>query len=124
MMKRMKSHSGFSITEVVVAALIFMIVAAGTFSVFSMARQQSVASDKEIIATYRGHELLESLRAHVDARSWDHDDWAGLTCDPQGDAVTRDWPGQTHQGYPIQYQCELFADGFLRKVTVIVPWDD
>jgi len=113
-MKHKPSSQAFSIVEIIVAALIFMIVAAGTFAVFSMARTTSVASDEEILAVNRGRELLESLRRLVDQDMWSS--WP-LTCDN----ALRDWPSETN----VKYRCDgSVLDGSARQVTVTVGWDE
>ena len=116
MLKNIKKNpNAYSLVEVVVSTVIFMIVAVGTFSVFSMTRQMSVASDKEIEAAQQGRELLEELRAQVDARTWAN--FGGLTCDGSWSA----W-GLDFDGIPIRYRCTNLESGNLRRVDLQLNW--
>lgn len=121
-----KKYQGFSLVEVVVAAVIFIIAAMGIFGVFSMSQNLSTVSEKEIIAANYGRQLLEDLRANVDQRTWAAGTWP-LTCD----STWRSWPTApttwdafSNLSGNATYNCVENEDGIvgLRKVTLNVSW--
>ncbi len=61
------SHNGFSITEVVVATLIFSLAVAGFFSAVTMLSQPAEVSNEEVTAAYLGKRILDEMRKSVDA---------------------------------------------------------
>ena len=123
-----KNTHSFTLVEVLVAAVIFSIAVAGLFSVFSITRQTSDASERELQAAYLGRQLLEELRAKVDQRNWDPtapDTWY-LVCD----GGTYDWPGIPANplsgfdaGATVRYTCDNLATG-ARKVTLQITWNE
>ena len=58
---------GFTITEALVAAVIFSIATAGIFATISALKKPSVKTDKSLEAAYIGQRVLEDLRSGVDA---------------------------------------------------------
>ena len=118
MISKIKKNTGFSIVEVIVAAVIFTLASLGTFGAFSMARQTSSSSEQEIIAANYGRQILEDLRAQIDQGSWAS--WY-LTCPATG----ADWPSSptvddAFQG-TVVYKCTVDATG-AKKVTVTMTW--
>ena len=65
-----KCNTGFTITEAMVAAIIFAIAAAGMFSAASGFKRPMNAADRSLQAASCGQQVLEHLRAHVDARDF------------------------------------------------------
>lgn len=61
---------GFTIVEVVVAALIFALAVTGVFSAIGALRGPAVASKEDITAAFVGKQVLEDLRTEVDAETW------------------------------------------------------
>lgn len=119
--KRNKNQA-FSLVEVVVATIVFLIAAAGIFNIFFMAQNLTTDSGDEIIAINYGRQLLEDLRATVDTRTWGT--WS-LTCDSAWHAwPTAPAPGDafsTLTGGAVDYRCEPEASG-IRRVTLNVTW--
>ena len=70
--RKTKKTNGFTIVEVVVAALIFAIAAAGIITMTSRIRPQAAVSEREVGAALYAKHLLGWLRAKVDARTWDN----------------------------------------------------
>jgi prepilin-type N-terminal cleavage/methylation domain-containing protein len=62
---------GFTMTEVIVATLIFSLAMAGVFASISELRQPAVESTQEVTAAFIGKRILEDLRSQVNAQSWD-----------------------------------------------------
>ena len=120
--KRIKKHQGFSLVEVVVATIVFLIAALGIFNVFFAMQNQAADSSDEIIAANYGRQVLESLRPNVDTRTWSTT-WP-LTCD----STWINWPTipTTDDAFhslsgTVQYKCDPEASG-LRKVTLNITW--
>lgn len=63
-------RDGFTIVEVVVAALIFAITVAGAMGAVSSLRAPAAASKEDITAAFIGKQVLEDLRSAVDAETW------------------------------------------------------
>ncbi|MDP8266692.1 MAG: prepilin-type N-terminal cleavage/methylation domain-containing protein [Candidatus Aceula meridiana] len=114
-MKSKNSSQGFSIVEVVVSALIFMIVAAGTFAVFSMARSKSVTSEDELTAINFARRYLQSLRPLVEQGTP-----FPLDCDNAlHDLIDAELGEQTGQ-----YRCDNTLVGGAHQVTLTISWDE
>ena len=61
---------GFTITEVVVAALIFAIATAGVLATASSMRTPAVESSEDVTAAFLAKRILDDLRSQLDAISW------------------------------------------------------
>lgn len=71
MLRTLKNKkNGFSLVEVIVAALIFSIAAAGLFTAISLTRQPAVSSTKELEAAWCAKYYLDWLSAKVSANTW------------------------------------------------------
>ena len=133
-----KKHGGFSLVEVVVAAVIFSIAVVGIFSVFAISRRSSDASERSLLAAYLGRQILEDLRAKVDSRIWDTG--AGGSWDTPGDPITcpqleTDLPPALIPNHPLMaelitnfngqvwYTCDEDTSG-TRKITLRISWDE
>lgn len=61
---------GFTMTEVIIATLIFTLAMAGVFASVSELRQPAVESTEEVTAAFVGKHILEDLRMQVSAETW------------------------------------------------------
>ena len=68
--RRQNLRNGFTIIEVVVAALIFAIATAGIFATVSSLSKPAQESTEEVTAAFLGKRILEDLRTSVDATTW------------------------------------------------------
>ena len=68
--KNFDNTGGFSIVEVVVAALIFAIAAAGFYSAVVGLTQQTEPLNQRAKAAFIGKQILEDLRTSVNAENW------------------------------------------------------
>jgi prepilin-type N-terminal cleavage/methylation domain-containing protein len=127
MLINVKKNKAFSLIEVIVATIIFLIASLGVFNVFFMAQKLSIISGKEVIAANYGRQLLEDLRAKVDQRTWDPPGSWYLDCSGIGPVWTS-WPTAptvSDAFYNLNgnalYQCTEDVNG-LRKVTLKIVW--
>ena len=65
-----KNKYGFSIVEVVIAAVIFSIATVGLFSAISMTRPKAVGSSDDIEGLFRARQKIDELSALVSADQW------------------------------------------------------
>ena len=73
MLKQLKNKKGMgSMIEIIVTSVIFTIAAFGILATLSMVRPNDVQSVKKLEAALLGKEILEELRAKVDARTWNN----------------------------------------------------
>ncbi len=61
----------FSLVELAVASVIFVLVGMGIFVSLSVVKQRNSSVYKNVQGAYYGQQALENLRASVDARTWD-----------------------------------------------------
>ncbi len=69
-MKKLNQNSGFSMTEVVVAAVIFAISVAGFLSTSASLRQPGAKTERRLQASYIGKQVLEDLRVDLNPTNW------------------------------------------------------
>jgi hypothetical protein len=70
-MKILKNSYAFaSLTEVIVAAIVFSVAAVGILSTISFLKPQSTISAKRLEAAYFGKNILEQMRLQVDTNDW------------------------------------------------------
>jgi len=62
---------GFTITEVVISAVIFSLVVAGVFMSISLLKKPTVDSTEAMTAAFLGKRVLDDLRTKVDGETWD-----------------------------------------------------
>ena len=62
--------TGFTMVEVLVATVVFIIAALGIMSTYAAIRTPSTKTDHKLVAALYGEELLASLRNEVDANTW------------------------------------------------------
>ena len=70
MFKILKKDGFASFVEIVVTAVIFIVAGLGLFTSISMLRPQGADSAKKLEAAYIGKQVIDQLRAQVDARTW------------------------------------------------------
>ena len=75
-LKKFGKSCGFSLVEVTVAALIFVIAAVGIISTVAVLRTPSRSYETGIPAAYYGQNILDNLRSSVDQRTWANPDLA------------------------------------------------
>ena len=121
--KREVLEDGFSITEVVIAALIFSLVVAGSISAVSALKKPAYASKEEITAAYLAKQILEELRSDVHAEDWNS---GGLDPNggPGGNGIYDNLSAVTIDGfsYTPSYQVENDTLTGARKVTLTINW--
>ncbi|NTV28882.1 MAG: prepilin-type N-terminal cleavage/methylation domain-containing protein [Candidatus Omnitrophica bacterium] len=69
------SKGAFSMVEVLVAAVVFSIGAAGVLIAVSRSRSPVADSDRRVQAAVYGKQVLARLRAGVSANTWTGPDW-------------------------------------------------
>lgn len=121
---KVNENIGLSLVEILVATIILLIAALGTFGVLASMRGQSSGSERELQAAYFGRQMLEELRAKVDQGTWNS--WY-LTCD----GATYPWPGpfvnhtffNTFNGQAF-YNCADLGTPPVRQVNLIINWNE
>lgn len=68
---RKNKIEAFTMTEIIVATVIFTLGIAGLFTTISSLRQPAIESTQEVTAAFIGKRILEDLRGEVNAASWD-----------------------------------------------------
>ena len=121
--ERKTFREGFSITEVIIAALIFSLVVAGSIAAVSALKKPAYASKEDITAAYLAKQILEELRSDVNAEEWNS---GGLNPNggPGGDGIYNNLTAVTIDGitYTPSYQVEDDTLTGARKVTLTVNW--
>ena len=65
-----KKKLGFSLLEVIIAALIFSITAAGLLTAISLTRRPAQNSTAKVQAMFRLKQILDTLSGQVSANTW------------------------------------------------------
>ena len=107
---------GFTIVEVIVSVIIFLIAAAGIFATISSLSQPAGESNREIAAALVAKQILADLRRDMDMTDWDGGDLS---------VGTHPWTAVTVDGvtYTPQYVVETDPQGTdARKVTLTITW--
>ena len=68
---KLVKKTGFSIVEVIIATVIFSIVAAGLFATISSLNQPAQESQEAVTAVLIAKQILEELYTEVNATTWD-----------------------------------------------------
>ena len=66
---RMKTKSGFTLVEVLVACVLMAVVLAGFLGAFDMSKRTTVVSDSTMWATHEARRILETIRTYDYASS-------------------------------------------------------
>ena len=120
-----KNTQGFTITEVIIASLIFTLVTAGLYTTISVLKKPTVDSKQSMTAALLGKKILDNLRTSVDAETWTGG--AG-PLDPLGgptvNGVYNNLASVTVDGvtYTPSYIVTEETDTAARKVTLTVNW--
>jgi len=118
---RANRKNGFTLVEVIVAAVIFLLSAAGLLATISAMSQPAAQSSREMTATLIGKQVLEELRQDVDAVTWDT---VGANLEP---AVAHVRPAVLVDGvtYTPTYTVTPDPQGTRgRVVNVTVTWNE
>lgn len=67
---RRRQETAFTITEVVVSALIFAIATAGIMATASSMRKPAVESSEDVAAAFLAKRILDGLRSQLAAGTW------------------------------------------------------
>ena len=107
--------------EVIVAAVIFALAAAGIFATITALSKPATESDHSVTAAFLGKQMLEELRTHVDATTW-----SSAIGNPLKDGTYNSIATPTIDGidYDISYTVTDDPDSDGRYVTLTVEWDD
>jgi prepilin-type N-terminal cleavage/methylation domain-containing protein len=114
-----KNHTGFSILEVIIATVIFGLVAAGLYASITALRTPVSDTTKKINAALIAKEELEKLRSEVRAENW----VSGGALMPS--ATPYELSPVQRQGvtYYPSYVVQIDPNGSpARKVTMTVTW--
>ena len=118
----MMMGKGFTIVEVLVAAVIFGIAALGVYMAIAGIQKPVAKSNRSLVAAYFGQRVLDNLRSEVDARKWD-DTSSGLYPTAVGQPkVISDQIGGVI--YNAVYDVQEDSVSKARKVTMNIVWDD
>ncbi len=115
-MIRMSQQQGFSLVEALIAVTIFAVATVGVFMTISAVKRPVVKTDRELTAAYFSQEILDGLRAKVDARDWNSGD---LSLTPPQHTVLKTINQVT---YNATY--DVVQDGKSRRVILNVTWPD
>jgi len=111
-----RGRQGFTMVEVVVAAVIFALAAAGIFATISAMQQPAVESEEEIKAAFMAKRVLDEFRNNVDASLWSDPMW-----DPAGNPHTLGDVIIDGITYTPTYDVTDMPDGS-KKVDVTISW--
>ena len=114
MLKHLKSEGFASMTEVIIAAIIFAIAAAGVFTLLSTFRVQGRQSTHRLEAAYVGKSVIENLRSSVSAENW-NDPNSSLAVGSHQQAVGN---------FQIDYTLTDVPDLGVRRLTMNVTYPD
>ena len=68
--KNYNQEQGFTITEVVVSALIFAVATAGVLATATTMRRPAVDSSEDVTAAFLAKRILDDLRSQLDSITW------------------------------------------------------
>jgi prepilin-type N-terminal cleavage/methylation domain-containing protein len=92
-MERIDNKAGFTITEVIIASIIFLMAASGLFAALTSLDNSRNKTTKELKAVYAGKALMDELRGAVNASDWSAN---------SGDLATGSH-AKTVQGFQVDY---------------------
>lgn len=114
----MMDKRGFTITETLVASVVFMTAVIGVMATMNVGTSDMVVSQEEIDAAYYGKQVMEDLRAKVDARNWAKG--GGGPMDPDAGVIAYGTMGPYTATYDVEEDDAQW--GTARKVTVTITW--
>jgi prepilin-type N-terminal cleavage/methylation domain-containing protein len=116
-------HKGFSITEVIIATVIFSFVVAGSISAVSALKKPAYASKEDVTAAYLAKQILEGLRSDVNAENWNSGE-LNPNGGPGSNGVYNNLNAVIIDGitYTPAYQVENDTLTSARKVTLTIDW--
>lgn len=112
---RKKKKEAFTITEVVIATMIFTLAMAGVFASISQLRQPAAESTQEVTAAFFGKWVLDDLRRQVSADTWNN----GILANGSTGTITNTIDGRT---YNATYFVVDDPGTNARQVTLNVTW--
>ena len=122
--KYRNQREGFTITEVVVAALIFAIATAGVLATATSMRKPAVESSEDVTAAFLAKRILDDLRSQLDAVTWNQTGgpFDTTTGTPPGNHLLNSITVGTTI-YKPSYIVEVDPDGTQgRKIDLRVDW--
>jgi len=114
----MRWQHGFSITEAMTAAIVFVIAATGVFATLGNIKKPSARTDRSLTAAYLGQQVLEDMRTNVDAGTWDN---ANSEMSLGAHSGSKSVNGVT---YPYAYTVAQDPVSNARQVMITVTWPD
>jgi len=115
MLKILKKEGFSSLVEIIVTALIFLLATFGILTTASILKPESSNSTRRLQAAYMGKQIIDDLRASVDARSWDN------AAGPLAVGILKN---QTIGDFSINYILTDVAGLNLRKLTMNISFPD
>ncbi|MGE5279652.1 MAG: prepilin-type N-terminal cleavage/methylation domain-containing protein [Deltaproteobacteria bacterium] len=117
-------RSGFTLTEIIVAAVILAVLAAGFFAVLTSSRYLVSRQKRRLTAYEQGQRILEFNRGYIRGDFWDAP-FPGYALDAQ--AAWTPWANATVVN-GVRYESRLFVvstcNDCPRRVTVQVRWNE
>lgn len=116
-----QAKTGFTLVEVIVATIIFLLAAAGLFATISALGKPSSVSEREMRAAMIAKSIIHDLRKEVDSDTWNFGNLqAGATYSaPVTPLFSAEIP------YYATYTVEADPLGSrARRVTVNVTWEE
>jgi len=112
---RLKSSSigAFTMTEVLIAAVLFIVAASGVLGTMVQTRKPAIDSDRNAQAAMYAQKVIETLRASLGADTWSSASWSPNTYNFPADAQ--------FPGFTATYTISNLADGG-KQVVVNVTY--
>ncbi len=101
-----------------VAAIVFVMAATGVFATIGNIKKPSARTDRSLTAAYVGQQVLEDMRANVDASAWD-DPGSPLSVGTHNGSKSVN--GVT---YTYSYTVAQDPASNARQATITVTWPD
>lgn len=111
-------RGGFSITEAVIAAVVFVIAVTGVLATIGNIKKSSARTDRSLTAAYVGQQVLEAMRANVDAGTWNN------PASPLSLGVHNGSKPVNGVTYTYTYTVAQDPVSKARRVTITVNWPD
>lgn len=121
--------NGFSLVEVLVAALILSVAASGLFASFIAAQKYVIRSRHRLTAANAARMVLEDFKNHVDQNTWDDPVKNPLACATYPCTKTYVLPPE-FIGTPFNWRASYVITPIdvggitMRRVDVTIHWDE